>query len=185
MKPDISERVAANAVENTIDSAVEKPKNTPPNEWVVISNGALNLALPIGQLVMINEWEKVIVRKSLVITIAGQRRLPAYYLSDDLQILPPPGKPLRYCVVFANENSAPQWGLLCDRVMRFAPQQSPPRALPALIRHPDSPIDGVMIETATDATQTWIFTTTAQAVTHYLERSLRNESPNRPVDMAC
>ncbi len=184
MKTDNSGKASACAVDNMVNSAAEK-STTPPDEWVVISNGTLNLALPIGQLVMINEREKVMVRKGLVITIAGQRRLPAYCLSDDLQVQPPPSSPLRYCVVFAEENGEPQWGLLCDRVRRSAPQQSPPRTLPMLIRPPNSPINGVMIETATDATQTWIFTTTAQAVTHYLERSLRNESPNRPVDMAC
>jgi len=154
--------------------------------FVVITLGSLNLALPASELMLINEREKVTMKHGISMTQASDWQVPVYQLNEELRLVRKRNNKALYCAVFSDTNKRPLWGLICNQVTQKNTSQQPIK-IPQISKHPHSPLINVIVDNTPekDSEDLWIFTTTTQALTHYLERSLSNEHQDQSINMAC
>jgi len=156
------------------------------SKFVVITLGSLNLALPASELVLINEREKITIKNGITMTQTGDWQVPVYQLNEKLSLNRERNKKSLYCAVFSDTNKRPLWGLVCDQITQRNTSQQPVK-IPKISKHPHSPLISVIVDNSSerDSDDNLIFTTTTQALTHYLERSLSNDHQDQSINLAC
>ena len=162
------------------------------DDFVVITLESLRLALPATELLEIQERQKISRhQEGLWVTAFGAWQLPVYSLDANLLLQQNPQDDAAYCVVFAGSERQPAWGITCSDIARFSRRQldqqqsGEPQLIPSMVSRADSPLTSVLIERQEASVENWIFTTTTEALTQYIERCISDERQPSSIDMAC